>query len=320
MPGLLGWFYTAIKEQKAFLKKEILPQVEEINSNWSGKLSAEDWQKIKKYYGLAVPAVVGEGYCLLRGKPMTREERFRLSYLGAITGLFDDFFDRYQTNPQRIQAFIETPDKVTANTAQEAVFLDFYQKALQFPESKQLNYYIRRITKAQYYSQWQAKVEIQPSLIRRITFYKGGISLLLYRAAFSEPISGEEKRLYYCLGSLGQLENDIFDIYKDLQSGVRTLPTLANNSNSLRQIFEDLLSRTILLVKATDFKAQNKARFSRMVKLIAARGLVALDVLAKAQEDSGGVFQPNTYHRSQLICDMETLQNNRKMLSYFIQY
>jgi len=54
-------------------------------------------KKIHTYYGLSVPAFLGEYFCLLRGKMMSDSERYPLTYLGALTGFFDDFFDEKNT-------------------------------------------------------------------------------------------------------------------------------------------------------------------------------------------------------------------------------
>jgi hypothetical protein len=56
--------------------------------------------------------------------------------------------------------------------------------------------------------------------------HKGGSSVLFYRTAFSPEVSGKEKILINNLGAMMQLGNDIFDVYKDRESGINTLVTL----------------------------------------------------------------------------------------------
>jgi len=58
-----------------------------------GSLTSQDLKKITSYYGLGVPGILGELFCVLRGKPMTKDERFCLTFLGGISGMLDDLFD-----------------------------------------------------------------------------------------------------------------------------------------------------------------------------------------------------------------------------------
>ena len=64
-----------------------------FKNNNDGSLTPQDLKKITSYYGLGVPGVLGESFCLLRGKKMTENERLCLTFLGGISGLLDDLFD-----------------------------------------------------------------------------------------------------------------------------------------------------------------------------------------------------------------------------------
>ena len=80
-----------INRQKKFIRKNITPQLTEAQKMADGSLDNNDLKKITGYYGLAVPAILGEAFCALRGESMTDKERLASTCQGATTGLFDDF-------------------------------------------------------------------------------------------------------------------------------------------------------------------------------------------------------------------------------------
>ena len=83
-----------INRQNKFIQKNINPLLDEAKKINDGNLEENDLKKITGYYGLAVPAILGEAFCTLRGKKMTDKERLASTCQGAMTGLGDDFFDK----------------------------------------------------------------------------------------------------------------------------------------------------------------------------------------------------------------------------------
>ena len=101
-----------INRQKRFIKKNIAPLLTEAQKEADGSLDESDIKKITGYYGLAVPAILGEAFCVLRGEPMTKKERMASTCQGAMTGLGDDFFDKQRLSEQGVKDFIERPGNV----------------------------------------------------------------------------------------------------------------------------------------------------------------------------------------------------------------
>ena len=95
--------------------------------------------------------------------------------------------------------------------------------------------YALKVYEAQILSLQQENDGLNEDELKKITFEKGGVSMPLYRCGFEGEINELEYNLLYNLGAIGQLENDIFDVYKDDKSGVRTLVTTAKDINHLRQ-------------------------------------------------------------------------------------
>ena len=310
-----------ISRQKNFLKKNIEPKLTEAKRNADGSLDDADIKKITGYYGLAVPAVLGEAFCVLRGKAMTRKERLTSTCQGAMTGLGDDFFDRQRLSPQAVKDFIEMPEKFTGNTASERLFLDFYKTALTHaPEAAKMQAQIFKVFHAQMLSKQQDTPGLSSEVIQDITVRKGGESLLYYCTAFTHELKSGEVKMLYALGGLMQLSNDIFDVYKDQQDGVSTLITTAEKIEDLRNYFSAQLKIGIEAAYRSGYAKANVRNFLGLISIgIFSRCYVCLDQLQKKEKKSSGIFNPKKYSRKDLICDMDTVGNKLKSLNYHMK-
>lgn len=318
LPGLYITLKNNLKLQKKFIKKTIALDIKESRFTNDGSLSDKDYNKITGYYGLAVPAVLGESFCILRGKKMTEKERLSLTYLGGLTGLFDDFFDEKDMSEEHILNLINTPEDPIIKSAHEKLFTTFYKKALENAADVNLvkDYFIK-VFDAQVLSKKQILPEIDYDEINSITFQKGGISLLFYRCALSQAMNEEEEKLLYKLGGLMQLENDIFDIYKDHKAGIKTLVTTETKIENLKKIYKYLIDEIHELVFNYNYPIKNKKKFLRIISMIICRGNVCLDMLQKKEELTNNVFAIDKYERKDLICDMEKPVNILKTINYY---
>lgn len=310
-----------LNEQKSFIKKHINPLIAEARQLDDDSLDDNDIKKITAYYGLAVPAVLGESFCILRGNPMTEKERLASTCQGAMTGLGDDFFDRQRLSEQGVKDFIENPDRFTGNSASEKLFLHFYKTALaNAPQPALMQQQLFRVFYAQLLSKKQDEPGLSADVINDITIRKGAESLLYYRTAFDHPMKSGEEKMLYSLGGLMQLSNDIFDVYKDRQAGVHTLATTTGSIKSLRVHYRALLKLATESAFRSGYSNERVRRFLGLLNLgIFARCLVCLDQLEQLEKRSGGVFELHRYSRKDLICDMDTATNKLRSLRYHIK-
>lgn len=310
-----GLFY-----QKLFFKKTIAIDIEEIKKEQDGSLNDSDFKKITDYYGFAVPAILGEAFCILRGKAMTERERCAMTYLGALTGLFDDFFDEKNTPQDHIKELLDNPQELLARNSHEMLFVRFFRKALgNSIDSNLLNSSFHEVYNAQVLSERQYLPEISREEIESITVEKGAVSHLFYRRVLDESVSEEERRMIYNLGGLLQLEHDIFDVYKDYIGKIRTLATIETKISNLRKTFTLMMDKTIASLSATRFPVENKKKFWRFISLVALQGFVCLDFLESSEKKTNGIFSPKDYDRSDLICDMEKTSNKLRLIVYFVK-
>ena len=161
---------------------------------------------------------------------------------------------------------------------------------------------------------------IDKNEIEYITFEKGGVSFLFYRTIFSEHISEVESLLFYKLGALMQLENDIFDVYKDHKAGIKTLATTEKNIEDLRKHYHLLTDELFDIAKSTCFVEKNRTQFLRFTLLTICRGFVCLDMLQENQRLTHNEFLIDNYERKDLICDMEKPKNFFRTIKYYLKY
>jgi len=310
-----------IKRQKKFIQKHIRPLLEEAKKSEDGSLDDNDLKKITGYYGLAVPAILGEAFCVLRGKGMTDKERMDSTCQGAMTGLGDDFFDKQRLSEEALKDFIQKPELFYGNSASEKLFLHFYKTALtNAPGPEQMQQQVYRVYHAQLLSKQQAKPGLLYEVIKDISLRKGAESLLYYRTAFGNPLKKGEERMLYGLGGLMQLSNDIFDVYKDHKNGISTLVTTTKKIKELRFTYSALLKLGTEAAYKSGYPKNDVSKFLDILSIgIFSRCYVCLDQLEKNEKRSGGVFDPGQYLRKDLVCDMDTAKNKWWSLRYHLK-
>jgi hypothetical protein len=321
-PGLLYAVIKNINRQKKFIEKNISPELESALKKADGSFDASDCEKITGYYGLAVPAVLGEAFCALRGEPMNERERNCTTSQGVITGLGDDFFDKQRLSDEAVKDLVENPHNFKVSTASEKLFLDFYSRVLEFaPQTSLVQHQLLRVYDAQLLSKMQARQGLVYEQIKDITLRKGAESLLFYRSVFENVMMDGEEKTLWCLGGLMQLSNDIFDVYDDYQQGISTLLTTATNIRDVRTLFLALLDIGYTAAYKTKYPRSNIKKFINIISIcIFSRCLVCLDQLERNEKSSGGKFIPARYRRKDLICDMDTFLNKWRSLKYHIRY
>ena len=320
VPSTVSSILKKLSTQRSFLQKNIQPILSDAEKQNDGSLDAADFSKINDYYGLAVPAILGEAFCALHNKTMSADERIASTSQGAMTGLFDDFFDKQYLSDDMIEDMLNDKD-VPGKKSNEKLFDVFYKNALKHvPDKKKMQEALTEVYQAQLESKKQTQDSISEKEIQSITFYKGGTSLLFYRTAFLPVPSIEEEKLIYNLGSLMQLANDIFDVYKDRENKIKTLVTETKHIATVRELFQELLSTYYLVAYDIGFPKKNVRKFLSILSLgIFSRAFVCLDQLEKNEATTNHVFSVHQYSRKELICDMDTVSNKLNSTSYHIK-
>lgn len=309
---LIPVIMARIMRQKKFADNLLYP----ILQNYNGALDAEDLHKIK-LYGTTIPALMGDAFCTLRGIPMSLPERTALTYFAVLTGLFDDLFDRTEMTDSQIQTLLETTDNSKTKIPKHKLIVSIYQKGLvnaSQPTKAQIT--ALRVFEAQSAARTQKEDATELENLKKICIEKGGSSMLFYRCALSENADTQDEKIVFQLGAAGQMANDIFDIYKDLQENIHTCANKEVSINELKKNFLQQMQIISQLIQKSSFSNKNKKHFAKYCALILSRALVAIDHLQKTTKNTNGQFNPKQNTRTELICDMEKPSNILKMLHY----
>lgn len=317
VPAVVVMLLQNLSRQRKFLKKNIHPLLDDARETNDGTLDEGDFEKINKYYGLAVPALLGEAFCALHNKKMTPIERRAATSQGAMTGLFDDFFDKEYLSETAIENILSQKQGAVKH-ANERLFHLFYQDALQqVPDKELMKKMLSDVYDAQQESKKQATSSIPAKELEAITLNKGGASLLFYRTAFSPPAATAELMLLNRLGGMMQLANDIFDVYKDRENGIHTLVTDSTHISEIRRFYQSNLQMIYKNISAGTFPRKGIRKFLSMLSLgIFSRVFVCLDQLERNEASSGNRFMVERYSRKQLICDMDLKINLLRSAKY----
>lgn len=300
--------WISIRRQKKFLKKFLHGFTDALHKSDVDRLNV---------YGLYVPVFVGESYRIVRGGRLTDMERTAITCAGACTGLFDDLFDNKNYDTNYIKNLLLYPEIRKSQSALENTLVKFYLQLLEnSPHPNQIKELALKVYDAQVKSKRQFDKWLDESELKLLTFEKGGRTMQLYRRAFGGEISENEDLLFYNIGAIGQLENDIFDVYKDNNEGICTLVTATTAVSSLRETYINLHREVEACIDKTEFKPAAKRNFKCICALIITRGYVAISQLERAAMTTNRVFKVSEYSRSQLVTDMEKPINRIKLMHY----
>lgn len=314
-----------VDRQKAFIKKTLQKDIDFYRRINDGSLREDDFIKMTKYYGMGVPAILGVAFGLLRNNKISEKERLASTYFGAMTGLGDDFFDINKMNTAALNilldALLNNDDSYIPKNTREKMFLELFKQVLDNTNRhEKIKQYIRAVFNAQIQSLRQTENNLTENEIKDITLLKGGVSLLLYRSLFdNEAVEAEEKMLY-ALGGLMQLSNDLFDVYKDSCSKIKTLATTCKNIQDLRFNYTGMMSDSFALAYKTPYKKEHIKKFLLFISIAICRTYVCFDQFEILQQKTNNQFTPSAYTRKELICDMEKPHNLLKSIMYYCKY
>jgi len=326
MNRLINFFPTyfsmlqSFRTQRTFLQHELEPIIHKAIQTNDGSLYHEDFSKIRGYYGFGVPAIVAEGFCTLRGKAMTATERKASTFQGAITGLYDDFFDKTNMSLEQIREMMHRPYKFRPGSSLEELFINFLIKVHDnTPDRDKLNQAFDKVFEAQVKSLSQEGNDLHHTELRDLTFAKGGYSLLFYRSVFKNPLVKGEKEAIFQVGALMQLANDLFDVYEDSREGIKTLVTIAGHIDELRAIYQSQLIKATEAVCSQDYPQARIKAYLHKLSLGISRCMVCFEQLEQLEKNNNGVFDPMQFKREQLICDMEKWSNRFRSLAFYLE-
>lgn len=288
----------------------------DLLSEYKSQIPTSSYKRALKYAKF-IPVFIGHTYTKLYNVGLDQSELERITLLGALTALFDDLFDNNNYDYSKINTLLQNPVELPQHTEFENTLIAIYNRVRNTSVNNDLIAELAfKIQHAQIESTKQQNSNLSKQELTAITYNKGGYSMQLYRAAFNRPCSPLEMQLFYKIGAIGQLENDIFDIYTDINDGIHTLATETTSIHELSIIYNDLKNEIFTLIDQLNLPKTNLNQFKLIIKLITERGNIALSYYSQSVKNSPENSYPLKLSKSQLTCDMEKPINILKLIHY----
>ncbi len=248
-------------------------------------------------------AITNHWFSLLRNKKPDKSEIENALYLGALTPIVDDLMDGGNITYEELKSSV-------LHTPEQVMFAFLFGKTQHFLNG---NYYWERSIVAQNESLKQLRNAPLPlEELKQISFDKGGFFTLLYRVVLHHRLIDREEEALFTLGSMLQLLNDLFDIYKDNKNSAQTIATSTRDINLVKReltLLEDKFCKQYL---ALAYPPEAKRKSLSSILSIVARGHVALEYY-KSLQGNKPQLDIERYSRKELVVDMEKPINILKL-------
>jgi len=165
----------------------------------------------------------------------------------------------------------------------------------------------------------QEDSSISEERIWEITQQKGGESVLFYRYGFKHSLKDGEENALFQLGSLMQLENDIFDVYKDYQSKIYTIPNTIVKVEELKKLYTEQKDLFVDLCYKMDYPQKNIRLFLDRIMPVVNRAYVCFNQYQRLEKKNKSIFDVAVFSRKELICDMEKPKNLLRTIYYHVK-
>ena len=280
--------YKEIKVQKQFNKDFLIPYLHQLEKKYEGRFQDEQKQKILHYYGLFITSFLCSSYKRLQGKKLTDDERKRATLFGILTPVGDDLFDEDKLDIESIKNITYDPQSYTATTFSAHVAKEIQAFLLQdVPHKAAYLQASKNVLDIQIKTVQQTKAGISAQDLEYITYTKGAVSVIIYHQCLNEVADEQMQEVLFLIGSLYQLGNDIFDLYKDVRDNIYTLINTCEDFINFRKNFLERVQLQNQKIMALPYTEKNKKEFCFVMNTINARSVVALDQFVALQKKMG---------------------------------
>jgi hypothetical protein len=304
--------------QKKYIQNFLLPYLRDLEEKYEGRFSDEQRKKIIHYYGLFIPVFLCSSYKAICGKVLTDEERKRATLLGILTPIGDDLTDIEGLDNTSLYVLTTEPWKYHATSFATQVAKEIQNYLLStVPNKSAYMAASKEVLEIQLATKAQTSSHISKEELERITYNKGGFSVILYHQCLDSIAEAQMKETLFYIGSLFQLGNDIFDIYKDVRDRIYTIPNTCNDFKELQKNIEDRIREQNRIIMNLPFSESRKFIFCIIMNTINAASMVAVRNFINLEKMHHGKIDWHQCTRNEMIVDMEKPINLLKRL-YFI--
>ncbi len=256
----------------------------------------------------------------LNNKKVVSERKKSMLLVCGISPIVDDLMDEKGYSSIEAQQIINK--NLQRNTIEETIAIGLLNDLDEFaPDIRQSDIW-RDAIAFQIKSNEQANKRLTQKELEDLTFGKGGnIVLLGMLASVPELVATEiGHAAFYHVGTVIQLVDDIFDVWKDREEGQQTLATNFTDIGELVNLFDKTVNETNRLLGQLPLPKNRIDTFLFEIKAFTSLGRVALAQLMELQKKSGGRFELNNFTRRELVTDMDIWGNRLLYLRLVLFY
>ena len=308
--------HRQMRQQEKKCKEEIPALIATIIPPGQFSFSSKDILRITKYYQLALNLVCENVY-QLSGKKLNSSEHKNILRLSIFMPLFDDLFDdRLLAYPQ-IEAMIASPENYTPfNTIDSIVHALYIQLLGNIPSPDRFVQHLKEGAYWELQSLKQFNREVSEEELTQITYNKSYYSILLFCSVLESRPGAAMEALLHPVSGLMQLTNDVFDVWKDLQKGVHTIPNLYWNYEKIESIFLHEIRSINKQTAQLDYPESSRRNFLIRTHALNAMGWMSLQQLREVAARKP--FSESS--RKELVCDMDSLRQQLRWVGYVRQF
>lgn len=318
--AILRW---QIKMQEQNIEKQLPIVIETLIPGPVTNLSKSDFKRIIKYWQVGLN-VICNGLYRLDNQRLSHKERQRILLLSIFSPLYDDLFDDKILSYDQIEAFTKFPEKYIPRGFKDRLLKKTYLQLLEITSQREnVMEQLYQVFIWQKASVKQLSPDISEAELYEVTYNKSYHSILLFCSLLDHPPSPGMLEMLYPIAGLLQLTNDAFDVYKDIQNGVYTLPNLYLNFDQLLQHFMEEIARfNYSLMQLPSVRRQKKI-YGMTIHALNAMGRMALEQLRETTHGITNAKDLATMTRKALVCDLDSMRQRKrwvKQVQYLLNY
>lgn len=227
---------------------------------------------------------VGEAFNTLLDRELTHEQKEIYVRLGILIALCDLMIDDASLEIVDVELLKHPGKNPKQGNEIHKLYASLYHQfvdSLPSEVKQQALHYYELMFDAQVRSKRQFDPNISTREVDEICSEKCGYSMLLLMVIISHEISAKEVQAFYEVGAFIQFCNDVQDLHKDLQKGMRTFASVRPNIETIAHDLEQQRAMAFSLVKATTLDEKRKDDFLFVIFVMYQAILVKLEIFSR---------------------------------------
>lgn len=298
-----------------FIRQYLEPMVNDHCQKLTYTLNKLERKKVFRYYPILTVCANAENYVYLKDRKLNDEERKRLTLMSAMATLCDDLLDEDGWTEQQLLDLLDNKLDYQSLSAKTKLILCMNEEFRQLHVKESYWQQLRTAFHAQAESIKQNQPDLSLEETLQISKDKNGHTSLIVASLLDENWSIAELQFIYQTGVMGQLSNDIFDAWKDVQQGIYTVVRKTRSVAELKNIFLEEYEKLLNYLRQCNARSSTKRRTVNRLACIYAFGIIGLEHLQKVEDKYCKPVDWTAVSRKELVLDMQYQRNRFNYLS-----